>query len=771
METEISNIGLSPVGLSRSGITLEMLRTAGVRCVEPSVAFAAVGYREAGLLIPYRSLAGADIEVNGRPFARLRLTSPRSGGAKYLSPAKSGCQAYFPPGLRKLLLPDCVLGIVEGEFKALALVEAGFPCVGIGGISSACPKNEAGDPALLPALVALIAEIRPSKIAFIGDSDTSLIGDFAREAVKLAKLSGVPVVLPRIPLDAPGKGPDDLRKVLAAEFPARWQAILDAAELVTCNTTPATLAVRLLRREAAALARLDGDDREAACARLVKLGATYRADSLAFEEIVTFAANNAGLGKQTFRSAVCAEVKRKAAAGDAEHAESVARKFADARAVDPLFFDGRAYWRKEKDGNFGQLCREDMRLHLGVQGFNLLASEGSPSPADRELHRLQGEARVGYAGPICGRPPGLITENGLRVLVTRGPTHIEPKAGECPTISNLIGNLFGRAARDPLAPTQGNVFLAWLKLARVAVRNPNEHRPGHVLAVVGPKDCGKSLLQSAIVTPALGGRVADPALWFTGATTFNSDLWAAEHLAIGDKGLGEDGRERARLRDELKRVAAASDYPLHGKHRDALTLRPIWRVTLSANDDPESAASLPALDASFEDKIVYLQCYAPPAPFFNEDEPGARASFAKAIADELPAFLAAVDGFEIPADLRKARFGVREFHHPKILDLIESGSPLVPLGEALESWISTWEMTALEIEMPSVELYAKLDKHLDNRLRPISSSPRHLGHQLARLGTLENWRGRIIRGERRIGNRTENRRQTVWTVRRDAAAA
>jgi len=746
-----------------------MLSEGGVRDVDAREALAQIGFESPGLAIPYRTILGEPLIVGGRPFCRLRLLNP-TGSAKYLSPAKSGCQLYIPPRLRALLVPGCTLGVVEGEFKAMALTEAGFACVGIGGITAACPRNESGDPEIIPALAALITEVRPAKIAFIGDSDTALIPDFSREAVKIAQLAGVPVVLPRIPLDALGKGPDDLREILGTDFLSRWQAILDAAEPVTGKTKPAALAVRLLKREAESFGRLHAETRESACTRLVRIGAAYRADALAFEEIVTFAASNAGLGKQTFRSAVRDETKLQAAAGNAAHAETVASKFADSCANDPLYFDGRAYWRKERDGNFGQLCREDVRLHLGVQGFSLFAGDGSPSPADRALHRLQLEARVGYAGPICGRPPGLLVENGLRVLVTRGPHQIEPKAGECPTISELIGNLFGRAARDPLAPTQGAVFLAWLQFARVAVRNPNEHRPGQVLGLVGPRDCGKSLLQSAIITPALGGRVADPALWFTGATSFSSDLWSAEHLAIGDKGLGEDGRERARLRDELKRVTAASEYPLHAKHREALTLRPIWRVTLSANDDPESAASLPALDASFEDKIIYLQCFAPPAPFFNEDEPGARVRFSKALADELPAFLAQVDAFKIPAELRKARFGVREFHHPKILDLIESGSPLVPLGEALESWIETWDLEKPSVEMPSVELYAKLDEYLDNRLRPISSGPKHLGHQLARLSTLENWRGRIIRQERRLGGRSVNRRQTVWQVRREAAA-
>ena len=758
------NNGKAP---ERPGISQEMLREAGVRVVSSEEALELIGFSSPGFVIPYRRDDGSPLTVNGKPFYRLRLTNPTEG-AKYLSPSNSGCQLYRPPRLRGLLLPGCVIGITEGELKAAALVEAGFPCVGIGGISSACPRNEAGESELLPDLAKLIAEVRPARLAFIGDSDTALIPAFAREAVKLARLTGIPAILPRIALDAPGKGLDDLREVWGSGFSAEWQAIMANAVPVTADTNPADLAVRLLRKEAEAFGRLNTDALEKARSRLVKLGVGFRDDPLAFEEIVTFAANIAKVSKQTFRSAVRAESRQQLDSAATAREINSLRQLAELNAENPIYFDGRAYWRRESDGTFGQLCREDARLHLAVNGHSLRGSDGGPSPADRALHHLQTVARVNYAGPICGRTPGLCHENGLNILVTRGPAPIVSKSGECPTITRFLGNLFGRASGNSLATTQVTVFIAWLKLGRLAIRNPGEHRPGQVLAFVGPPDCGKSLCQSEIITPSLGGRVADPALWATGATTFNSDLWGAEHLSIGDKGLGEDGRERARLRDELKRMVAAPDFPLHAKHRDALTLRPVWRISLSANDDPESAACLPALDASFADKIIYLLCYTPPEPFFNEDQAGARANFIKSITDELPAFVAEVDAFEIPATLRKERFGVREFHHPKILDLIAGGSPLLPISECLEDWITKWEISTEEREVSSVELYGFLDKQLDYPLRSVSSGPSHLGRQLAGLAVLEGWRGRIIRGERRIGPRKKNQLQTIWRIRRES---
>jgi hypothetical protein len=403
-------------------------------------------------------------------------------------------------------------------------------------------------------------------------------------------------------------------------------------------------------------------------------------------------------------------------------------------------------------------------LHFAHQG--LKRTGGTIAPAEAALYEAQQDNRLAFAGPLCGRTAGIHDENGLRVLATRGPKWIEGRKGDCPTLLTLVRNLLGLAAGDAHADRQMGLFLVWLKLSRAAVRNHREHRPGQVLALVGPPDCGKSLLQSAVITPALGGRAADPGLFFTGQTTFNADLWGAEHLALGDKALDVDGAQRATLRNELKRVIAESVYPLHGKCRDALSLRPIWRVSISANDDPESASNLPALDAAFADKIIYLKCYAPPAPFYDGDTPGAREAFAQTIRDELPAFLGLVDELEIPEELRKPRFGVREWHHPSVLELLDEGDPLRPIGECLERWIASWAVGEDTRELPTVALFAELDDSSDGNLarHKICSGPKHLGHQLAKLALTPDWRGRIERKEFRVGGRQVNKLQRGWGI-------
>ena len=73
--------------------------------------------------------------------------------------------------------------IVEGEFKAMSLCEAGFRAVGIGGITSAMTGGK-----LIPDLAKIICRYNPDTILFLGDSDTCFNFDFSREAAKLARL-------------------------------------------------------------------------------------------------------------------------------------------------------------------------------------------------------------------------------------------------------------------------------------------------------------------------------------------------------------------------------------------------------------------------------------------------------------------------------------------------------------------------------------------------------------------------------------------------------
>ena len=294
-----------------------------------------------------------------------------------------------------------------------------------------------------------------------------------------------------------------------------------------------------------------------------------------------------------------------------------------------------------------------------------------------------------------------------------------------------------------------------------ARRNPERHLPGHALILCGPPDCGKSLGQT-LLTHLIGGREADPSLWLTGETSFNDRLWGAKHLLMGDKSPADDRRRRIRLRDEIKELVANSLYPLHPKGKAMLSLRPIWRITLICNDDHESAQLLPPLNEGFRDKVILLRCYPPKAPFPTRTA-AQNERFFQGLLDDMPAFLHAVENFEVPPLIMGDRFGVKEFHHPALVELITDLSPVTPFGELIQEWTEEW--TEDERSGPALKLYGQLrEKVRATELKGYVRDGADFGRKLRELSRLDGWKDRIEQNSRRFG--PNKQKQTIWTIKK-----
>ncbi|HOX59247.1 MAG TPA: DUF3854 domain-containing protein [Candidatus Paceibacterota bacterium] len=202
--------------------------------------------------MPYLTVTGEPVLDGGKPYGRLRLDKPQ-GSKKYHQAFGTTVHAYVPPGLERVPAGGDVAG-VEGEFKAMSLTEAGFAAMGFSGFFGFAQK---GGEALLPEFAALIARVKPARIIFSGDSDTALNFSFSFAAVRLAKLvHPIPVYLPRIPLNGPGKGVDDCREQLKDGFAEWWRERVSQAVRVTSETDRGQLAVELFELEHAALVGL-----------------------------------------------------------------------------------------------------------------------------------------------------------------------------------------------------------------------------------------------------------------------------------------------------------------------------------------------------------------------------------------------------------------------------------------------------------------------------------------------------------------------------------
>jgi hypothetical protein len=83
---------------------------------------------------------------------------------------------------------------------------------------------------------------------------------------------------------------------------------------------------------------------------------------------------------------------------------------------------------------------------------------------------------------------------------------------------------------------------------------------------------------------------------------------------------------------------------------------------------------------SFTDKIIYLRCYKP-LESYHDGSAKASKAFWQRLKESIPAFLYKIENNEFPAEYRESRFFVKEFHHPDVVSLIASNSPVAPLGE------------------------------------------------------------------------------------------
>ena len=322
------------------------------------------------------------------------------------------------------------------------------------------------------------------------------------------------------------------------------------------------------------------------------------------------------------------------------------------------------------------------------------------SPADLVIKRIQETKYVKYVGALSGKQCGFYSENGIRLLVTSEPQIIEPEPGDFSNIDGVITNLLA-GEQEPYASEQSHSFYGWLQRAYCALRD-RKFAPGQALALAGPVEIGKSLLQN-LITKILGGRCAKPALFLQGRTDFNGEMFEAEHLMLEDEAASTSHAARMALGTSIKNITANRTHPCHPKHRPIVNLAPWWRLSISVNDRPERLLILPPLVEDVADKIILLRAtgFTMPMPTTTAEE---QEIFWDTLVGELPAFLSwLVNKYVVPAEWRNRRFGVRAFHHPILLSELEELSPaiallgLVDTAHIWELQSAVWEGTALQL--------------------------------------------------------------------------
>jgi putative DNA primase/helicase len=229
--------------LRRSGLTDATVKAAGI--------YSEAVYDKLNAIVNWKKfpkkMAPAIVfpftDAEGRNgYARIKPDHPRMVGGKsvkYESPKGQPTQIYLPPGVVEALADASrELLITEGEKKALAATQHGFPCIGLTGVYG---WKDGKQESLLPALERVAWQGRPVFIAFDSDITTKpeVQDGESRLAAQLANRGArVRVVrIPEGPPDAAGRpvkqGLDDYlvaQQAVGLDPIQELRKLLDAAE-------------------------------------------------------------------------------------------------------------------------------------------------------------------------------------------------------------------------------------------------------------------------------------------------------------------------------------------------------------------------------------------------------------------------------------------------------------------------------------------------------------------------------------------------------------
>jgi hypothetical protein len=283
---------------------------------------------------------------------------------------------------------------------------------------------------------------------------------------------------------------------------------------------------------------------------------------------------------------------------------------------------------------------------------------------------------------IAGYDAGLHTILERKLLVRRSSKLVKPLEGNCDDIRRFIeSRLDLEDGSKSGGAKQAVYFHGWARASLEARLNgsPGNWRPGQGLIFAGESDCGKSRLQHNVITPLLGGRSANPAPYLFGATDFNAEIAAAEHLLMEDPASGTRTFDRVHFGEMWKQLIVADTFRLHRKREDAVTVCPFFRSTISVNSDPDKMRVLPLLTPDMREKVMLFLVSDQPIPFPLNTMPQ-RAAFARLMENQMPAYAWwLLNEFKLPITLFHKRYGVRQWLHPAMAQELFDDTPAAEL--------------------------------------------------------------------------------------------
>jgi hypothetical protein len=341
----------------------------------------------------------------------------------------------------------------------------------------------------------------------------------------------------------------------------------------------------------------------------------------------------------------------------------------------------------------------------------------SKAQLEKKLYDIQTSQAIDYAGSLPGYRKGIHYENGLMLYCMQAselPVEIMTDAGAfgCgwPVIHELMRRLF---------ITDGNEDQFWtvfahLKVAQETLRGllklnttgqKRNVQSGQAMALVGPKDGGKSLFLEKVIAPLIGGRMVDAFKAFTADSDgFNGELLNGEVWHIDDQEHSTDIRTRRRLAAHLKSKLFGAAVAFHPKHKTPITIKPFARLFICCNSTPENLTVLPPITDDISDKIHLILCNKAeiPMPLNSEED---RQLLLEELAKEIPYLAGELRRWVITEKFRSKRTGVLTYINPWIETQLRKQSPEAQLAEliiaAMNSGVidkNVWEGSSRELK-------------------------------------------------------------------------
>jgi hypothetical protein len=377
--------------------------------------------------------------------------------------------------------------------------------------------------------------------------------------------------------------------------------------------------------------------------------------------------------------------------------------------IGKFWYDGQKYISRNpiKEGDWMVQNTSDASLNIAGT-FGLLKSppkKGELSPIERVLHQIQLQKGVKGAASFVHFPAGEITSQGktfinISTVKAMSPSGQSGEWGEhFPWLAEFFDNFFVDAH-------QKSIMLAWWKRFYEGALNEKPAK-GQVMIVAGPVECGKTLFNTYMLAPSVGGGVDASDYYIDGddygATYFEYGLHMVDD---GEPGRRAEAQKATAAR--FKKTAASKTFLANQKYEKKVQVEWNGRVCATMNNDTESLKAMPELQETLRDKIIILRANEPSGQFKGMEAPEIEGM----IASELPHLLQWLLDWPIPDTVKSdSRYGVVSYCDNQIKRDVEAGNPDSVFLELLDTFfdeVKAEDARVEKITMRATDLISRM---------------------------------------------------------------